>query len=302
MPIQLPLLKIRAHSWINPSWIDTDEPLCHNTPMQAPPQQSTILETALRKDKYLILAGLVLITLLAWAYLFYLARDMSGMDSMGEVGEMAMSGGNVGVGWSPVQIVLTFLMWAVMMVGMMVPSATPMILAFAGINRRRRDSGNPYVPTMVFLSGYLLVWAAFSVAAALAQVGLSLSLLISPMMASANPIFGGILLLAAGAFQWSPLKTACLRHCRTPMGFITNDWREGRRGALLMGLHHGGYCLGCCWALMGLLFLLGVMNLLWIAVLAAFVLAEKVFPAGIWISRITGVGLLAWGVWMLVGG
>ena len=270
--------------------------------MQAPPQQPTILETALRKDKYLILAGLALITLLAWAYLFYLARDMSGMESMGEVGGMAMSGGNVGVGWSPVQIVLTFLMWAVMMVGMMVPSATPMILAFAGINRRRRDSGNPYVPTMVFLSGYLLVWAAFSVAAALAQVGLSLSLLLSPMMASANPIFGGILLLAAGAFQWSPLKTACLRHCRTPMGFITNDWREGRRGALLMGLHHGGYCLGCCWALMGLLFLLGVMNLLWIAALAAFVLAEKVFPAGVWISRITGAGLLAWGVWLLVGG
>lgn len=266
--------------------------------MQASPAQPSLLEATLRRDKYIVLAGLAAITLLSWAYLFYLAQDMGDMKDMSD---MVMSGGSIGVGWGPVGIVLTFLMWAVMMVGMMVPSASPMILAFANINRRRRQQGSPYVRTAVFLAGYLLVWASFSVAATVAQVSLSLNFVISPMMASASPIFGGILLLAAGAFQLSPLKIVCLRHCRTPMGFITNDWREGRRGALLMGLHHGGYCLGCCWALMGLLFLLGVMNLLWIAALAAFVLVEKVAPAGVWVGRIAGVGLLAWGAWLLAG-
>lgn len=270
--------------------------LCQNIAMQAPTHQPTLLETALRRDRYIVIGGLLALALLAWTYMLYLAQAMSRMEDMGE---MAMSGANIGVGWAPVSIVMTFLMWAVMMVGMMVPSAAPMILAFANINRRRREQGNPYVPTMVFLSGYLLVWFGFSMAATSAQVGFSLTLLLSPMMASANPVFGGVLLLAAGAFQLSPLKSVCLRHCRTTMGFITNDWREGRRGALLMGLHHGAYCLGCCWALMGLLFLLGVMNLLWIATLAAFVLLEKVAPAGQWIGRAAGIGLIAWGVWML---
>ena len=272
-------------------------PLCQNTAMQAPTQHTTFLENALRKDRYIVLAGLAAITLLAWAYLVYLAR---GMADMGEIDAMTMAGANVGVGWDSTSILLTFLMWAVMMVGMMVPSAAPMILAFANINRRRREQGNPYVPTGVFLSGYLLVWVGFSMAATLAQIGFSLALLLSPMMASANPVFGGVLLLVAGAFQLSPLKTACLRHCRTPMGFITNDWREGGKGALWMGIHHGSYCLGCCWALMGLLFLLGVMNLLWIAALAALVLVEKVVPAGVWVGRAAGVGLLAWGFWLLL--
>ncbi len=266
--------------------------------MQAPVQQPTLLEAALRRDRYIVLAVLAAITLLAWAYLVYLAQGMADMRDMSDI---VMSGGSVGVGYGPVQIALIFLMWAVMMVGMMVPSAAPMILAFANINRRRRQQGNPYVPTAVFLAGYLVVWSCFSAVATVAQVSLSLNFVLSPMMASASPVFGGVLLLAAGAFQLSPLKTVCLRHCRTPMGFITNDWQEGRRGALLMGLHHGGYCLGCCWALMGLLFLLGVMNLLWIAALAAFVLVEKVAPAGVWVGRAAGIGLLAWGAWLLVG-
>ena len=271
--------------------------LCQNTAMQAPPQQPTLLESTLRRDRYIVLAGLAAITLLAWAYLFYVAPGMSGMDSVGKWGEMAASG--MGVGFGPVAIILMFLMWAVMMVAMMAPTAAPMILAFANINRRRRELGNPYVPTAVFLSGYLLVWAGFSVAATAAQVALIFAIMGSATITGS--IIGGILLLMAGAFQLSPLKSVCLRHCRTPMGFITNEWREERRGALLMGLHHGGYCLGCCWALMGLLFLLGVMNLLWIAALAAFVLVEKVVPAGVWVGRLAGVGLLAWGIWLLAG-
>ncbi len=265
--------------------------------MQTVPQQPTFLESALRKDRYIVLAGLAAITLLAWAYLVYLAPAMSGMDSLGEFGNMAMSGGSVGFG--PVAIMLMFLMWAVMMVGMMVPSAAPMILAFANINRRRREQGSPYVPTAVFLSGYLMVWAGFSLAATMGQIALIFAILSPSSMDS--DLIGGVLLLAAGTFQLSPLKNVCLRHCRTPMGFITNDWRDGQRGALLMGLHHGGYCLGCCWALMGLLFLLGVMNLLWIAALAAFVLVEKVVPAGVWVGRAAGVGMLAWGIWLLSG-
>ena len=254
------------------------------------------METALKRDRVLVVAGLAAITLLAWAYLFYLAQDMSGGEGMGGV---ELAGSAMIVAWGPVDFGLMFLMWAVMMVGMMVPSATPMILAFATINRRRRQNGNPYVPTGVFLSGYLMVWACFSVGATLLQWALHSASLLSPMMVSASPILGGILLLAAGAFQWSPLKNACLRNCRTPMGFITNDWREGHRGALVMGLHHGTYCLGCCWMLMALLFLLGVMNLLWIAALAAFVLVEKVVPAGIWVGRLAGLGMLTWGLWLM---
>ena len=253
-----------------------------------------MLETALKRDRALVIAGLVAITLLAWAYLFYLARSgesMSGMDAAGSAMSMA---------WTPVDFLLMFLMWAVMMVAMMTPSATPMLLTFANINRRRQEQGNPYVPTGVFLSGYLLVWAGFSIAATLLQWALHSASLLSSMMSLTSPVLGGILLLAAGVFQWTPLKNACLRHCRTPMGFITNDWREGRRGALAMGLHHGAYCLGCCWALMGLLFLLGVMNLLWIAALAAFVLVEKVAPGAPWVSRITGLVLLAWGLALII--
>ena len=246
--------------------------------MQASTHEPTLLEAALRRDRYIVLVGLAAITLLAWGYLVYLSTGMSKMDSLGEWNAMAMPG--VGIGFGPVDMVLIFLMWAVMMVGMMVPSAAPMILAFANINRRRREQGNPYVPTAVFVSGYLLVWVGFSVSAALAQVALVFAIFGSSNMGVS--LIGGALLLAAGAFQLSPLKSVCLRHCRTPMGFITNDWRDGRRGALLMGLHHGSYCLGCCWALMGLLFLLGVMNLLWIAALAVFVLVEKVVPAGVW--------------------
>ena len=265
-----------------------------------------MLETALKRDRALIILGLAAITLLAWAYLFYLSRDMS---SMADMAGMEMAASAMMTRWGPVDFILMFLMWAVMMVAMMTPSAAPMLLTFAAINRRRRERGNPYVPTGVFLAGYLLAWAAFSLAATSVQWALHSASLLSPAMAVTGPglgpvlgpVLGSALLLAAGIFQWTPLKNACLRHCRTPMGFITNDWREGRRGALLMGLHHGGYCLGCCWALMGLLFLLGVMNLLWIAALSAFVLVEKAGPGGPWVSRITGAALVAWGVWLLIG-
>jgi predicted metal-binding membrane protein len=193
-----------------------------------------------------------------------------------------------------------FLMWAVMMVAMMVPTAAPMILIFANVNRKRQEQERPYVPTAVFLSGYLLVWTGFSVLATLAQWGLHEAALLSPMMVSTSSILGGILLLAAGIFQWTPLKYACLKHCRSPLSFLMTDWREGYRGALIMGLKHGSYCTGCCWFLMALLFVAGVMNLLWVATITAFVLVEKAVPRGDLVGRIAGVALCIAGLIMLV--
>jgi predicted metal-binding membrane protein len=202
--------------------------------------------------------------------------------------------------WSLMDFVSMFLMWAVMMVAMMVPTAAPMILIFANVNRKRQEQEQPYVPTAVFLSGYLLVWTGFSVLATLAQWGLHEAALLSPMMVSTSPILGGILLLAAGIFQWTPLKYACLKHCRSPLSFLMTDWREGYRGALIMGLKHGSYCTGCCWFLMALLFVAGVMNLLWVATITAFVLVEKAVPRGDLVGRIAGVALCIAGLIMLV--
>ena len=193
-----------------------------------------------------------------------------------------------------------FVMWVVMMVAMMVPTAAPMILLFATVNRRNREQERPYVPTGVFLSGYVLVWSGFAVLATAANWALHTNSLLSSMMGeSTSAYLGGALLLAAGAFQWSRLKYVCLTHCRSPLGFLMSEWQDGSAGAMRMGLKHGGYCLGCCWVLMGLLFVLGVMNLLWIAALAAFVLVEKVAPSGHLVSRLTGLVLAAWGLWMV---
>jgi predicted metal-binding membrane protein len=250
----------------------------------------------LRRDRIIVLAGLISVAALAWAYTVYLAHDMGNMH-MGMGMGMAMPKMQ---SWSLMDFVSMFLMWAVMMVAMMVPTAAPMILIFANVNRKRQEQERPYVPTAVFLSGYLLVWTGFSVLATLAQWGLHEAALLSPMMVSTSPILGGILLLAAGIFQWTPLKYACLKHCRSPLSFLMTDWREGYRGALIMGLKHGSYCTGCCWFLMALLFVAGVMNLLWVATITAFVLVEKAVPRGDLVGRIAGVALCIAGLIMLV--
>ena len=203
--------------------------------------------------------------------------------------------------WGAIDFALMLVMWVIMMVAMMVPTAAPMILLFATINRKRREQEGPYVPTGIFLLGYLLVWSGFATLATFAQWGLHTASLLSPVMETTSPILGGALLLTAGVFQWSPLKYACLTHCRTPLGFIMTEWREGQGGALVMGLRHGLFCLGCCWVLMSLLFVLGVMNLLWIATLAVFILVEKVAPAGHRVSRLTGLLLVGWGIWTALG-
>ena len=252
------------------------------------------LESILKRDRTIVIAGLVGIALLSWAYVVYLAWQMEGMDP-----GMAMPQIQP---WSGTDFLLMFLMWAVMMVAMMVPSAAPMVLMFATVNRQRRARTAPYVPTAVFALGYVVVWAVFSLAATLTQWGLNEAALLSSMMRSTTTVLGGLLLVVAGVFQWTPLKEACLVHCRSPLGFIMTHWREGRLGAFLMGLHHGTYCVGCCWALMTLLFVNGVMNLLWVAVLAAFVLVEKVVPAKRRLSQVTGGLLVAWGLFVLAAG
>ena len=254
-------------------------------------QNRISLEAVLKRDRTVVLGGLVGISALAWAYMVYLAWDMEQMDM-----EMAMPQMQA---WGAVDLLLLFVMWTVMMVAMMVPSASPLILIFARVNRQRREQEDPVVSTAVFLLGYLVVWTGFSIVATVAQWGLHTAALLSPMMVSTSPILGGVLLLAAGVFQWTPFKNACLKHCRSPLGFLTTEWRDGAQGALVMGLKHGSYCVGCCWFLMALLFVAGVMNLLWVAGITAFVLAEKVLPGGDLVGRVAGGILVLVGILLL---
>jgi predicted metal-binding membrane protein len=186
-----------------------------------------------------------------------------------------------------------------MMIGMMVPSAMPMILIFAAVNRSKRARGKPFAPTAVFAAGYLIAWGVFGVAATFAEWVLEQAALISPDTQRVGPGFGAGIIIAAGIYQLTPLKNVCLAHCRTPLGFVLNHWREGAPGAIRMGFEHGFYCLGCCWVLMALLFAVGVMNLLWMAVLTAFVLVEKLLPAGQWIARASGLLLIGFGIFLL---
>lgn len=191
--------------------------------------------------------------------------------------------------WGPRDFLSTLAMWWVMMAAMMVPSAAPMVLMFAAVYRKRRESDSPYVPTGVFLLGYLIVWSAFSGLATLAQWGLHTAALLSPAMMFASPMIAAAFLVAAGVFQWTPLKDACLTQCSSPLSFIMTQWREGTAGAVSMGLRHGLFCVGCCGLLMALLFVTGVMNLVWVGLLAAFVLVEKVLPRHRWISRLSAI-------------
>jgi len=240
-------------------------------------------------DRLRLVVGVGCIVLLAWAYLFLLTRDMddASMATMATMSQMAA--------WRPIDFALMFLMWVVMMVAMMLPSALPMILLYAAVVRRL----SPTLPTGAlagaFVSGYVVAWTAFSVAATALQWALEHIALLSPAMASSSSLLGGLLLVVAGVYQWTPAKDACLRHCRGPVQFISEAWRPGSFGAFRMGAIHGAYCLGCCWFLMGLLFYGGVMNLYWIAGIAAFVALEKTIPAGHWVGRATGAALVAWG-------
>jgi predicted metal-binding membrane protein len=243
------------------------------------------LETILRRERLIIGGCLAAMVLIAWTYLLHSKATMADMDMPGMV-----------MPWGAMGVLLLFVMWAVMMVAMMVPSAAPMILAFLTVNHRRETTAQPLVPVGIFLFGYLAVWTAYSAVATLAQWGLHKAALLSPTMAATSPVLSGGLLLAAGVFQWTPLKRACLKGCRSPLSFLVSEWRDGTAGAFVMGLRHGSYCLGCCWILMALLFVAGVMNLLWVAVIALFVMAEKILVRGELLGHVTGVALVTAGI------
>ncbi|MEE3287334.1 MAG: DUF2182 domain-containing protein [Pseudomonadota bacterium] len=272
------------------------------------------LESVLRRDRLVVVTALATVIVLSWVYL--LAGAGMGMGtvemtrlthSVGLGGPapagMPMPGMNDPTGasvWTGQYAAIVFFMWWIMMLGMMLPSATPILLLFARMMRKEREKGAPYVSTGVFALGYVVMWAAFSVVATAAQWGLQLTGLVSKMMVGTSTVFGAALLIAAGFWQLTPLKQACLKHCRSPVGFLSSHWRSGRAGALTMGLAHGVYCLGCCWFLMALLFYGGVMSLYWIIGLALYVLLEKLLPAKARISALTGVALIAWGTLLLV--
>ena len=252
---------------------------------------------SIHRERWIIGAALAGIAAVAWAYMIYEARGMS-LSGVCKCLGLQMGGPTL-ADWSAGSLLPLFLMWAGMMVAMMLPSATPMILTFAAVSRNRRRQERPYVPVTIFVAGYVAIWVAFSVLAALAQWLLHREALLSSAMASSSAWLGGLLLLAAGVFQFTPLKHACLAQCRAPFDFIMTRWREGARGAFRMGVEHGLFCAGCCWALMGLLFVAGVMNIFWIAAITLLVGLEKLIPRGVWLSAATGVILTAWGAWVL---
>ncbi|WP_455854251.1 DUF2182 domain-containing protein [Ensifer canadensis] len=283
----------------------------------------TALETLLRRDRLIVVVSLLVLTGITWLYILWLAAGMDAMaimpapgDGMG--GDMAMDMGT-GDGmdmspgamtsmadvafrpWSASTFTYALVMWAVMMVGMMTPSATPMILLYARVGRQAALEDKPFAATGFFAGGYLSAWILFALAATLGQWLLEAALLLTPMLASASRILSGFVLISVGLFQWTPLKDACLRQCQAPLMFIQSHggFRRDAGGAYRLGLLHGLYCVGCCWALMALLFIGGVMNVLWIALIAIFVLAEKVVPGGRLLSRIAGGLIVMAGLWQL---
>lgn len=208
---------------------------------------------------------------------------------------MAKMGMVAGVPWGASEVFLAVVMWTVMMVGMMAAPAAPVLVLFAGAHSGRAKRGVS-LPVLIFGLGYITVWAGFSVCAALTQWALHQAALLSPAMAALSPYLAGAILIAAGVYQLTPLKRACLTQCQSPQGFLMTHWRSGTRGAFRMGMEHGVFCLGCCWALMLVLFAVGVMNLAWVAVLAVFILIEKLGPSGPLVSRVGGAIMIALGL------
>ncbi|WP_165982817.1 DUF2182 domain-containing protein [Dankookia rubra] len=265
------------------------------------------VERVLARDRFAVLAALVGLTGLSWVYLVMMAGDMQRMadaPAMPDMPGMTQGGMNMlrAAPWTATHFAMMLGMWAVMMVGMMLPAAAPMILFFATFARRSREQGHTVAPVGAFVAGYLVVWSAFALAATTLQWGLDRLSLLSPHMTTISPVLGGTILIAAGLYQWSPFKDACLGLCRSPIAFVMGHWRTGASGAFRMGVEHGAFCVGCCWALMALLFVGGVMNLLWVAAITLAVLTEKLAPRGRWIAKAFGAALVFGGIWIAAAG
>jgi predicted metal-binding membrane protein len=253
-----------------------------------------------RSSAWAVHAALVGLVALAWAYLIAMGWGMANMDvgiDMWLMPRMA--------NWGATDLMLVFLMWAVMMVAMMLPTALPMVMAMRNLTDTQGGAA-PGARVAAFVAGYVVVWTGFSALVTLAQWALLRAHWVTPMMEFRSPVVAGAVLLGAGAFQFSPLKHACLSACRSPISFLLKHWRPGISGAWRMGLVHGLWCTGCCWLLMLLLFVLGVMNVAWIAALTAFVLLEKTWPSNwplaLWISPAAGAAMIGWGVVLVLGG
>ena len=256
------------------------------------------IDKVLNRDRVAVLAALGVVVALAWAYLAHLALAQPEMD-MDAVAMASMPAPH----WDAVYFAATLAMWIVMMIGMMLPSAAPTLLLFDALQGQRDAArGRDHRATALFAGGYVVAWAAFSLIATTAQWALSAAALLSAMMTGKSPVFAGILLVVAGAYQFTPLKTACLGQCRSPAEFLVRHRRSGPFGPLMMGLQHGFLCIGCCWALMTLLFALGVMNLLWVAALATFVLIEKLLAAGPLLGRVGGALMICSGLILMAVG
>ncbi|HEU4549163.1 MAG TPA: DUF2182 domain-containing protein [Rhizomicrobium sp.] len=269
------------------------------------------LQAVLRRDRLAVGAALLVLTALCLGYILWLARamaapppamsDMPGMDMMAAMGQAMQPAMKV---WSAAELLLTFIMWAVMMVGMMLPSAAPMILLYARVGRMAQSQNRPFAATGWFAAGYLLAWVLFALLAAAVQAILTSLALLTPMMASAGDAMGAIVLIVAGLYQWTPWKDRCLVNCRAPLDFIQRHggFTPRPRAALALGLRHGLYCVGCCWALMLLLFVGGIMNIAWIAGLAILVLLEKLLKQGRLLARAAGLAAIAAGLLLLLKG
>jgi predicted metal-binding membrane protein len=255
------------------------------------------IQAVAQRDRLLVGFTLAGIAAAAW---FYLAHEAQQFAATGVCQCAAMMIGGPDLSpWSPQNLPPLVLMWIEMMVAMMLPAVTPLVLLFSKVARSRAERSQPYVSTAFFVAGYFGVWTLFSLAAALAQWVLHGVTLLTPQMTANSSIVGGAIFLAAGVFQFTPLKKTCLTHCRSPLAFLMTDWRDGRMGAFLMGWKHGLFCTVCCWLLMLLLFAVGVMNLLWIAVLAVFALSERIAPKSWHLSQISGLALCCFGTWLV---
>jgi predicted metal-binding membrane protein len=260
----------------------------------------TVAAALSRRDQILIIVSVVIITLLAWIYLIEIDHRMKpGTEDAQAMAAMAAMGMPVSGGWTAADALFAFVMWSVMMIGMMAPAAIPLLLLFASAETKRNKRGAWFL-VLMFGFGYAAVWTGFSAGAALVQWLLQQIAMLTTALQAASPRLSGGILLAVGISQLTPWKSTCLTHCRSPLGFLMTNWRDGTLGAFRMGLNHGVYCLGCCWALMCVLFVVGVMNLLWVAALTIFVLLEKVGPAGTTVARIAGVAMILVGAFKLI--
>jgi len=258
----------------------------------AAPSRSNIPATASlavdRIQRWILAGGLLALVAGSWSYLAYVDWAMRHMDLVA----MAMPSAGA---WATADFMLVFVMWAVMMVAMMLPSAIPTLRVYRAVVATRDETRSPEALTALFAAGYLFTWTIFSAAATWTQSTLHGFTFVSPAMRASTPTIAGVLLVAAGVYQWTPLKSACLARCAFPLQFLTRHWRSGASGAWRMGILHGAYCAGCCWLLMALLFVYGMMNLAWIVAIAAYVLAEKLLPLQRWLPRAAGTLLILWG-------